>query len=148
MELKIKDIHWDGKDVDASLNKDLLFNISKKLKDEYKVTSNHRINNGEVSFLPTEEKGLKKYLFTSAVENKIPLDPKGAMAKKLGRDYMVSHRLTKKQWDAVNDCIIKSFDNLKLNCTIEFNDGASTVVLRSGKVNNHWPSPNKFTEEK
>jgi len=148
MKLIIENIHWDNKGSDASLNKDLAFNIKKKLADDYKVICANRIENDCIVFTPTEEKGIKKYLFTSSVENKIPLDPKGAMAKKLGRNYMISHRLTKKQWGGVTECIIKTFDNLKLNCIIEFNDGTTVTTLRQGKLNSHWPSPNKFTEEK
>jgi len=149
MKLLVSNIYWDGKEKDVGLAKDLMLNIGKKLREEYSIDNRYRVvQNDQFEFIPTEEKGIKKYLFTSLKENKIPLDPKGAMAKKLGRNYMVSHRLTEKQWNGVTDCIIKTFDNLKLNCDVTFLNGEEVIVLRSGKVNNHWSSPNKFTEEK
>lgn len=138
MQLVIKDFKWGEQVVDRALLKDISHKICNKLEKEYSVKTRCIVDSDAFIFKPTDTKGNKEYLFTSIKENKISLTPGGTMAKKLGRDYMVSHRLTKKQWEAVNSCILGTLKKLKINYTALLDD----VIINDG-----WESPNKFTEE-
>jgi len=105
------------------------------------------VTNNGLEFLPTDKKGDKEFIFTSMVENQTPLDPEGAMAKKLKRNYLKSNRLTKVQWEGIVSLINGTLDKLKLHADIKMVTKDGETIIRTGLTNHTWPSPTKYTKE-
>lgn len=83
-------------------------------------------------------------LFTSSVDNKVVMNTDDPRVKKLGRSYLNTKRLTKKQEDSMwKDAINKTLTDLGLFADIklyEFEDDSSSFqLLRSGDDVKEWP---------
>lgn len=152
MRLVIRNINWPiMPEYNDSLRTDMAALILDELKKKYQVEASIQVDSEGLVFSPTDKKGNKEYLFTSIKQNKVILTADSAMAKKLDRDYMKSHRLTKEQWEGTTSYITAVFDKLNLHADIMYYEdtlpGGTPVVIRQNDKTNKgtWPSPARFT---
>ena len=114
--------------------------IVKKLSKLNIEVVDARAYSDNISFVSNSEN--KK--FKSTVVNKIIMSPNDPRIAKLGRDYLESTRLTKKQSDA----LIKLFfeDLVKVGITFDMEDNG-TVYVANGLVRKMWPEPKNYPIE-
>lgn len=147
MKITIDNINWPGLNgYDDSIKNDLIDMWSKEFTNKYKVKSKIVSTLDGIEFLPTDVKGGKEYLFTSLVYNHQPIKSTSAQAKKLGRNYTKSYRLTKEQWEGVTTFLIGTLDKLKLHVNIKMSTTTEVVIVRTKDQNFTWPLPGKYTK--
>lgn len=145
MKLIIKDVVCEY-DKDLTVEKLIKTIIEPKL-NKVKIKFNCGIAPGVVTYVPVN----KNKIFISGIENKIILKPDDARLadtmKKHGRNYLVSERLTKQQFELLIDSFNGTLDRLKISANIrlyETEDTSSFIMLRYGMENGKWPVPNSF----
>jgi len=148
MKLVIKDVVCSY-DKEFTVDKLVAQLIEPKLS-KAKIKFNKSVSVGVVTYVPVN----KNKIFVSGIENKIVLKPDDARLadtmKKHGRNYLVSERLSKKQFDSLIDSFNGVLDRLNISANIrlyESDDETSFIMLRYGMENGKWPVPNSFPVE-
>jgi len=133
----LENIKYLGMPLKTRELKEYIVNKLSKLNIEVVDVSAYSDN---ISFVSNSEN--KK--FKSTVVNKIIMSPNDPRIAKLGRDYLESTRLTKKQSDA----LIKLFfeDLIKIGITFDM-EGDGTVYVANGLVREMWPEPKNYPIE-
>lgn len=148
MKLIIKDIKcpYDKELTATKVVKELLIPKLVRAKILHKIS----IDGDTVVFVPVN----KNKIFISGVENKIPLkadDPRRAdTLKKHSRDYLISERLTKKQFDNLANIFNDTLDKLNISANIKLygeEDEVNFTMIRYDMANGKWPTPNSFPLE-
>lgn len=140
--ITVKNIRWPYKEFN-DINK--LMNILKKKVSTLSLQVN--LVPEEKGFMFTEIDGMD---FKSAKENKILMKKDDPRVTKLGRDYLLSNRPTKKQHDEFYVTLNKLFDDLGLFADIKqvVVKTGRTFTLREGKdVCNVYPQAKSYPVE-
>jgi hypothetical protein len=121
--------------------------MTKEFKDKSVVVNITTPSSNVMKLTPVKE----DRLWVSAVKNKITMGEGDARVKKLGRNFLESERLTKKQFDSVQ----RVFDTMStIGVTfdmgfVEYEEdlGSELPIYQEGRKVGSLPAPKSFTEE-
>jgi hypothetical protein len=146
MKLEITNIGWPTiPSMNDSVIKDLYKLYRTKIPEKLNVNCKIFMQDNKIIFDTVHTKGEYKYLFSSMVENRFPLQDGSPLIKEKGRNYLNTDRLTEEQWNGTVNLIVKSLDDLKLNADINMYQEDKVINLRNKTVNTTWPKPGKFS---
>ncbi len=123
----------------------VLYNLlASKMKEELKIKISGEVADNIIKFTRVEP----NRLFISTVTNKIMIKDNDARVKKLGRNYLETHKPTEKQYLGFFNTINKYLDDLGLSADVQYEVKDKTHVLRTGKVKFEVPKLNTYPKEK
>lgn len=147
MQLVINNFKFNNRfEIDSTFIDVIKKTMLEKLKSNKIIVNVVRRNTDLIFDIVDSE---NKKLAVSSVENKIVLKDGDERIKKMGRNYLISTRLTKNQTNSFwIECVNNTLNNLGVYCDIKYiefkDDPTSAVVLREGmKFNNEWPIKDK-----
>lgn len=148
MKMIISDIHLAGEPVKSV--EEVSAYINGRLADANIKATIKKVGN-TLEFVSNTE----KKMFFVEPKNYIPLKEGDSRIKELGRNYLASPRLSKRQFKHLCDTFSKYLDMIAINCTIALyehpEDMKSFIVIRDQDNNNFvnkWPPQGIFPVEK
>lgn len=130
--LILNNFKW-SRPVDTVLLKDIKNAIISKIK-EHKVNADINSYDDKIVIESHDNR-----IFTSLIDNVIPLKPGDKRIKDLGRNYLLSKRTTKEQIENTWSDINKLLTSIGIDCNIVFiNNSGEEIVLRQGEEVKPW----------
>ncbi len=147
MQLVINNFKFNNRfEIDSTFIEVIKKTMLEKLKSNKIIVNVVRRNTDLIFDIVDSE---NKKLAVSSIENKIVLKDGDERIKKMGRNYLISTRLTKNQADSFwIECVNNTLNNLGVYCDIKYvefkDDPNSVIVLRTGtEFNNELPIKDK-----